>query len=308
MNKITSPNGISHLVELYHVHLKQSAGLSPGTCANYVRYARDFLNAQLRRCPKGADLGAISTPVLLSYLTRRKTRYRPITLQQLASCLRSFFRFLVLTARCPAEAVPAIPAVKTPGAPDLPEYLTVAELGHLLQVCDRRTRLGLRNQAILVCLARLGLRAGEVAQLNLEDIDWQSGTICLRHPKGRRERLLPLSQEVGSALAAYLQRGRPATQLRQVFLLQDGQKALSTQCISALTRYALQKARISRSHCFGPHLLRHTFASHLLQSGASLKAIADLLGHRSLETTRRYTQVNWPLLSEVMQPWPMEVA
>jgi site-specific recombinase XerD len=158
-----------------------------------------------------------------------------------------------------------------------------------------------------VCLARLGLRAGEVARLALEDLDWRRRQIRLRHPKGRRERVLPLPAAVGRAVADYLQKARPATALRQVFVHHSGQGPLTSSAIGEVIRQALRRAQLSKRPG-GAHLLRHTAASHLAQRGASVKAMADLLGHRDVNTTLRYVHLQPARLLSVVHPWPKEVA
>ena len=156
---------------------------------------------------------------------------------------------------------------------------------------------------MVFCPAKLGLRAGEVARLVLKDLDWHRGILRLTQTKGRRERLLPLSPEVGQALAHYLRHGRPATTQRQVFVTLPGGAALSSLAISQLTVRALERAHLVFPRP-GAHLLRRTFATHLIQKGVGCKAIADLPGHRQLNTTQVYAQVSWPMLQAVAQPWP----
>src|SRR5205823_179614 len=158
------------------------------------------------------------------------------SLQRLGSILRSFFRFLVLTGRCRQTQVPGIPAIRTGGRPSLPDYLSCQELARLLGAFDRRTKQGLRDYAVILCSAKLGLRAGEVAGIFLEDIDWRAGTLSLRQTKGRRSRLLPLLPEVGKALSDYVQQARPATVHRQVFVGRDGQRVVLSATISAVTQ------------------------------------------------------------------------
>ena len=189
---------------------------------------------------------------------------------------------------------------------DLPRYLSRSQLAELLAVFDRRTLLGKRDYAVVLCLSRLGLRAQEVAQLTLEDVDWRQSRLRLRAPKGRRERQLPLPAEVGAALAAYMRSARPHGPSRALFRTDDGQGPLRSTWLSSRVGLALARAGLGAPGRRA-HLLRHTFATHLVQQGASLKAVADLLGHRSLSTTQVYAKVNLPMLRAVAQPWPAEV-
>src|SRR5205823_4737600 len=149
--------------EIYQQHLKNTAGLSPRTCVSYERSVRQFLETQYRASARGLDLRLLSPPIVLKYLTSRGAQYAPASLQRLGSILRSFFRFLVLTGRCRQTQVPGIPAIRTGGRPSLPDYLSCQELARLLGAFDRRTKQGLRDYAVILCSAKLGLRAGEVA-------------------------------------------------------------------------------------------------------------------------------------------------
>jgi len=155
-------------------------------------------------------------------------------------------------------------------------------------------------------LARLGLRAGEVARLSLDDLNWRNGWLRLAAPKARRERHLPLPSEVGHALASYLRSAPPNGATRLLFRTARGQRPLSSAWLSQRAGAAMARAGLGAPGK-GAHLLRRTFATHLVQQGASLKAVADLLGHASLSTTQVYAKVNLPMLRAVAQPWPREV-
>ena len=307
MNLINSSYGLDRLVQRYRTHLENTAGLRPGTCAYYTKFTREFLSVQSASGKKPLPMGRLNTPRMVEYLVDYGRRYSLGQLQRLSSVLRSFFRFLVLTGRCSPAQVPLLPAVRTSGRPSLPEYLTQPELARLLKMFDRRTKQGLRDYTWMLCLARLGLRTGELIGLTLDDLDWRQATLCLRQTKARRERILPLTAEIGRALADYLRRVRPPTVCRELFVDCNGQKPLGAFQVITLTRKAFARAHLERRRA-GPQLLRRTVASHLIQGGAPLKAIADLLGHQHLNTTTRYAQVNLPMLAKVLQPWPGEVA
>jgi len=176
----------------------------------------------------------------------------------------------------------------------------------LLDSLNGHTPSDLRNYAAVLCLATLGLRIGELARLALDDIDWRTGTVRLAQTKSRRDRQLPLPAEVGRALVRYLRQARPDTESRQVFAcLQDG-KPLNPESLSSMTTRAMERAGITAARK-GPHLLRKTLASHLVQRGITLKAVADLLGHTNLNTTQIYAKVDLPLLRQIAMPWPREV-
>jgi site-specific recombinase XerD len=303
MKHITSPQGIDRLVDTYHQHLLNVRGLAPGTCANYVGHVREFLTDQWKATSHDLVLSQLGAEALVEYFTDQRSRSQPRSLQSRASSLRSFLRFLTLTRQGPAELAHAVPKIQTGPRTGSPHYLTQAQLQQVLAGLDPQTPLGARDHAVIHCLADLGLRAGEVAHLVLEDFDWRQGTLRLTQTKGRRERLLPLPPTVGHAVVHYLQHGRPATAHRQVFVsLPDGEP-LSSGAISQLTARALQQAHLVFPRS-GAQLLRRTFATHLLQKGVGVKAIADLLGHRHLNNTPLYAHVNLPQLRTVAQPWP----
>ena len=187
----------------------------------------------------------------------------------------------------------------------LPRHLRAREFTALMASLDTTSPRALRDKAILLCLARLGLRASEVARLQLEDVDWRTGTIHVRTRKTSRGAVLPLPPDLGRALIAYLRRGRPLTQARHLFVLHRmrvGQPA-NRQVVGDAVRRALRHAGI-QAPSQGANLLRHSLGSALLRQGATLKEIADLLGHRSLDTTTIYAKVDLAALRDVALPWP----
>ena len=161
-----------------------------------------------------------------------------------------------------------------------------------------------RDRAILVLLARLGLRAGEIAALDLDDLDWRAGQLRLRAGKSRRERVLPLAQEVGAALAEYLQHGRPSCSGRRVFLaFTDPVRDFHPAAVTRLVQRNLKRAGIPLGRLTGAHMLRHTAASRMVNGGASFKDVADVLGHRSLQTTGIYAKLDLDGLAGMALPW-----
>jgi site-specific recombinase XerD len=177
-------------------------------------------------------------------------------------------------------------------------------LDRLLRTADRRRHVGRRDYAIMTCAVRLGLRAGEIAALQLQDLDWDHRTLCLAHTKNRRHVLLPLGPAVAQALVAYLLRGRPATAQPAVFLsVAPPHRPLSKHGISKVVKRALLRASLAAGR-YGAHLLRRTFAMRLVAQGASLKTVADLLRHQKLHTTLRYVKATPALLAAAAQPWP----
>lgn len=303
MKHITSLHGIDRLVESYQQYLREVRGLAPGTCAGYRFHVQGFLTEQRKRVGGDLVLSRLRGAEIMKFLTRQRIRYRPVGLQYLASALRSFLRFLALRGQCAAELVQAVPRVQAGPRMGLPSALSEAQLQTLLASLTPQTLAGARARAVVLCLAKLGLRAGEVARLALDDLDWRQGTLRLTQTKGRRERLLPVAPVVGQALAHYLQFDRSATRHRRVFVALKGGQPLTSAQVSQLTVAALQRAHLFFPSA-GAQLLRRTFATHLAQKGSSVKEIADLLGHRSLNTARFYIQSNLSLLQTVAQPWP----
>ena len=222
-------------------------------------------------------------------------------LQNLAAALRSFLRFLHVegVVRAPlAHAVPAVAAGKGAG---LPLGVTPAALARLLGCCDRRTRLGRRDYAILLLLSRLGLRAGEVAGLTLDDFDWRVGELVVRGKGGRGERL-PLPADVGAAVAGYLHRGRPRSQSRVVFLRVIAPAVgLAPNAMSWVVYSACDRAGLPR---IGAHRLRHTAATEMLRAGASLSEVGQVLRHATVGTTAVYAKVDFIALRPLAPAWP----
>jgi site-specific recombinase XerD len=304
MKNITSTVELERLVTDYQQHLLNDAGLTAETCRVRVCQVRAFLTSQFKPKQK-VDLRQITSRTLLNYVMEQRPRFSLGTLQSVTGCLRSFCRFLCFSGRVDRDLSPAVPSIAA-HRDNFPGFLSRKEVNQFLEFLPGADPAPKRNFAIVLCLARLGLRAVEVARLTLADINWRSGTLRLVKTKGRRERQLPLPADVGRAIAGYLKQERPRTFCRHVFVTLQGARPLDPDSISSLTRKAMKKAGLVGSR-LGPHLLRHTVASHLVQRGTSLKAVADLLGHVSLTTTQLYAKVNLPLLKQLAAPWPKEV-
>jgi site-specific recombinase XerD len=294
--------GLEKILLRYHHHCRQVAGFAASTCASRVRRARLFLEHYSASGP--VDLAQLSATALVGYLAKSSADYSPQSLPQWISGVRCFLRFLRVEELIPVDLDSVLLSVARPATDPPPKYLSAEQEQQLLSAIDRRTSLGRRDYAILLGLARLGLRAGEIAQLTFDEIQWEEGVFSLGQTKSRRARSLPLPQAVGEAWVAYLRRGRPPTPLRQLFVSShQPPRALKPATVSSIVNRALVRAGLSLP-CGGARGLRHTLATHLVQKGASLKEVADLLGHQQLATTTRYAKVNRPMLAEVAQPWP----
>lgn len=294
---------VDTLLAAFETHLRTTQGATPGTRRHYTRYVREYLEG----CHGATvDVTRICAAELIDFVVKRAARCAGSTAKLVATSLRSFLRFLQMKGLCDTRLVTALPTVPNWKLARLPKSLTHDQLHALLDAFDRGTATGCRDYAMALCLSQLGLRAGEVARLALDDIDWRAGTLRIVAGKARRDGILPLPVTVGRAIIAYLRRGRPSTSQRRLFVrhrVAAGEPLSSSAVRSAIRRgFARSGAQGVRSK--GTHTLRHTAATHMLQAGASLKEIADVLRHRSLDTTAIYTKVDLPRLAAVALPWP----
>jgi site-specific recombinase XerD len=224
----------------------------------------------------------------------------------LVSTLRGLLRFLFLEGLTGLDLTAAVPKVASWRCASLPKTLPLEQVARMLASCDRSTAVGRRDFAILLMLSRLGVRACEVAQIELADIDWRAGALIVRGKADRQERL-PLPIDVGDAVVAYLRHGRPASRDRHLFLTSRAPFRPLTGgagAIGQVVRSAGERAG------FGPvavHSLRHTVATNALRAGAPLEEIASLLRHRRHATTVIYAKVDWERLRELARPWPESV-
>lgn len=283
-------------------HLRRVRGVCAGTRRNYAKYVGEFLAVYFE---DGAVVFAkIRSPEVAAFVAGLSPGCQPRTVEAAASALRVFFRFLVAQGWCEGRLADVVPMV--PHRPSgLVRHLAPRVLEQLIASLQTASARDLRDRAIIVMIARVGLRPGEVAQLRLDDIDWGNATIRLRARKTGHGALLPLTSEVGVALADYLQQGRPETDAREVFVLHWLRVGapISTSIVGRAVQRAVDHANID-APVRGGNLLRHSLATELLAGGASLPEIADVLGHACLATTRIYAAVDIGRLREVPLPWP----
>jgi site-specific recombinase XerD len=289
------------VVEDFVQFLAQERGLCASTIEYYIPFVTLFLSERFSEGPaQPADL--VAQDVIAFGLRHAKT-WGVKRNGMMVSALRSFFRFLRmrgLTQNDLAGAVLSVPAWSLQG---LPKGLDADQVEKLLSHCPRNTAVGRRDYAILQLLARLGLRRGEVANLCLEDIDWQAGELLICG-KGRRLHRLPLPKEVGEAIACYLQDGRrPQPGVRRIFVRARPpyQELLSSPAVSDIVRRGLRRAGLPGR---GAHMLRHGLATQMLGHGASLRQIGLLLRHQRIDTTAIYAKVSHKTLLELALPWP----
>jgi site-specific recombinase XerD len=284
------------LLERYRRFVLHERGLAPDTVTNYARPLRVFLAEH-----DGVDLREMTAADVSGFMTRQAARLSPRGLERAATSLRSFFGFALAEGLIDRPLASAVPSAARWSGAGLPRSLTPRQVNALLASCDRRTPTGRRDYAILVLLVRLGLRAAEVAALRLDDIDWRAGEIVVRG-KGRTEERLPLPADVGAAVAAYLRRGRPRRAEREVFLRASAPlRGLAPEGVSEVVRAASERAGLGS---FGAHRLRHTAGTQMLQAGASLSEVAQVLRHRRVATTAIYAKVDHRALRALAMPWP----
>jgi site-specific recombinase XerD len=295
-------NAQSRVTNEFRRYLFQERGLSPSTLHNYIPVIEQFLSERFHnRAPNFAMLRA---PDVTGFVMRHAHQLSPGRAKLMVTALRSFFRYLRHRGGMSTDLTGCVPTVPNWSLSTLPKFLPAADVERLLQCCDRKTSVGRRNHAILLLLARLGVRAGEVVGLNLDDIDWNTSQITVRG-KGGRSAQLPLAADVGAALAAYLRHDRPRSATRRVFLRHRAPfvGVANSSTISSLVRRALKHAGVESAHT-GAHVLRHSLATSLLRQGGSLDEIGDLLRHQSPNTTAIYAKVDVTTLHTLALPWP----
>ncbi len=242
---------------------------------------------------------------LRKFVSRRGARHGSSYAQLTGTAVRSFMRFLGATGQSPSGLEHAIPPYAGWRQASVPRYLPKEDIRKVIAACPR-TSIGLRDKSILLLLARLGLRAGDIVRLRLSDIDWSGGQISVSG-KGRRQDLLPMPQEIGACVLRYIGKGRPQSNVPELFLTCAAPfRRLSVQAVTGLVRRALERAGVD-SPVRGAYLLRHSAATSMLRQGVSLPSIGAVLRHRSPRTTIHYAKVDLRSLSAIAQPWP-EVA
>lgn len=290
-----------HVAE-YRRYLIQQRGLSESCLPNYISFVEQFLSQRFKGTePNFAELCALD---VTTFVKEEAGKLSPGRTKLMVTALRSFLRYLLHQGQITVELAGCVPAVACWSLSEIPKSLPAGTVQRVLAQQDRTTAVGRRNFAILMLLARLGLRAGEVVALNLEDLDWEHGLMRIRR-KGGRWTQLPLPDDVGEAIATYLRSDRPRCSSRRVFLSHRApiRGFAHTITVSSIVRRTLIRAGVDSART-GAHLLRHTLAVDLLRNGASLDEIGDVLGHRSPNTTALYAKVDLAALSTIALPWP----
>jgi len=283
-------------------HMAHVRGLAPRTCTLYLRTVRRLLLDQFGERP--VVLSAITPEAVRRFVASQNELYStPGSAGSLVSALRGYFRF---RTTCGDQVHALIGVTSYPAnwqLASLPKALSSAEVERLVDSLGWEGPSARRADAMVRCALDLGLRCGEIATLALDDFDWRAGTITLRGTKSRREDLLPLPQATGRAIAEYLKLERPQTTSRAVFVRRTApcDQPIGPDCVRKAIRQAYARAGLPYTRA---HLLRHTMASRLLAGGSSLKEVADVLRHRSLNTTLIYAKLDSRNLAAVALPWP----
>ncbi|QUN31768.1 tyrosine-type recombinase/integrase (plasmid) [Cupriavidus sp. KK10] len=289
-------------VQEYEEYLRDIRALARVTIIHYVPFVREFLK---HRFGDGKiTLSKLNAADVVRFVQVQAPRLHLKEAKLMTTVLRSFLRYVRYRGDITLDLAAAVPVVANWSMPSIPRGISADQTRKLLASVDRRTAVGRRDYAILLVLARLGLRSSEVVFLELDDIDWDAGQLSVRTKGGQRIEL-PLPADVGKALAAYLQHGRPKSASRRVFLRArahiTGLRGPSS--LGSVVRRALQRAGID-APTTGAHQFRHGLATQMLNHGASLSEISEVLGHRHPQTTMIYTRVDIKALRALALPWP----
>lgn len=294
-------NATQQLLLTYRLYLVNDRSLSPKTAAQHQYYVGRFLSERFKgRSPRLSRIRAADVSAFIQRNLKQHGGARP---GNVTCALRSFLRYLHGKGLVEHDLSPVVPKVARWSFSAVPKYLRPDQVRAVLRHCDRKTAKGRRDHAILLLLARLGLRSSEVVGLNLEDIDWKNGrlTVC---GKGRWAQL-PLPADAARAIAAYLRRDRPPCACRRVFLRDYAPVGgfNGSGAVAKLVKCALARAGVISGRK-GARLLRHSLATHMLRRGASLEEIGEVLRHRSPDTTTIYAKVDLKALRTLALPWP----
>ena len=293
---------IEQNVQAFEGYLRKERVLSELTTARYVPFVREFLADRFGEGP--VKLSGLCAGDVVRFVRRQAPRLHLKNAKLLTTALRSFLHYARYLGQIGCDLAAAVPTVANWSMPSIPRAIPADAVRQLLASINRRTATGCRDYAILLLLARLGLRAVEVVRLQLEDIDWNAGSFSVTG-KGNQRSVLPLPADVGSAIATYLRHGRPQSSCRHVFLrAQAPFRGLhGSASISAIVRYNITRAGI-QAPTHGAHQFRHALATRMLHHGTSLAEIGEVLRHRDPKTTKIYTKVDLDSLRGLALPWP----
>ncbi|HEY6240642.1 MAG TPA: tyrosine-type recombinase/integrase [Burkholderiales bacterium] len=286
------------LAREYSAWMRDRRGLAETTIAHSLPVAQALLGTV------SDDPARLDAACVRKFVLQYVRRHAPASAGCVTTIVRCFLRWLVAQGRCATDLTDAVPKVPTWRLAKLPRYLPADDVERVIAACDRCSPVARRDRAMLLLLARLGLRAGDVVGLRLGDIDWKQGRLRVVG-KGRRETRLPLPQDVGDAILGYLETERPVCATDRILLTARAPiRPIGLSGLRDVVARAIERAGVEAPSC-GTHILRHSLASRLLREGASLDAIGALLRHRDVSTTALYAKVDIGLLGQIAQPWPI---
>ena len=299
-----APQAIHEELERFDAHLDDTCGLALATRISRRMWVRKFLHERFGSSPIAVE--RLKPVDIADFMVRPANHYKPGTERALACALRSYLRFRALSSGDHIEPLlAAIPRIAQWRLAALPSHLTPEEVTRFLDAFNRHSAGGKRDYAMARCLLDIGLRASDVAAIRLDDLNWHEGTLVIGRGKSRRADVLPLPVPTGNAIVQYLRRGRPSSTSRALFLRHRApfNAPITTELVRGAVRRAYARCGLADRYT-GTHVLRHTAAVRMRYAGVSLKEIADVLRHRSLDTTTIYSKVDLPTLSAVAAPWP----
>jgi site-specific recombinase XerD len=285
-------------LQRFDEHLARVHGVSPGTRGNYLCYARRLLASRSENTP--LDWTSLNADEIHAFAHAEMEKLK--SGHSVSTAMRAIIRFLAAEGSVSPNLARVLPSVRYWRHASLPKHFSPEQLDRVLALCKEDLSISFRDRAIVLLLARLGMRSGEVRQLQLQHVDWAEGTIHICLGKARRERVLPLSEDVGAALVAYIRQERPPSSDRTIFL-RSCPPFKPLGAIAEIVKRVLKKAGITGTRV-GAHHFRHTVATHMVRQGVSFKDVADVLGHRKLDTTAIYAKLDLASLAGVALPWP----
>lgn len=293
---------ITEELRRYDEHLRDVRGLAAGTRRDRLRIIGWLLEGKYKH--REIVFARMRPDDVRQFLAMRLARRQTATnASQHAAALRSYLRYRATRGDAVGELTAVIQNPVHWKLASLPRALTPDEIGHLLDSFTTRHRWPKRSYAIIRCALDLGLRSGEIASLKISDIDWRAGTVTLKGTKTLRQDILPLPIETGQAVADYLQHERPVSTSHSIFVMHRGDhdRGMTADDVRGVIRWAYKRIGLKHTRS---HALRHAFACRLVERGSSLKEVADLLRHRSLNSTLIYAKLDTPKLAAVALPWP----
>lgn len=298
-------NEMSSILKRYDEYLNQLFGLSEKTRNIHIKRATIFIEWRKEENIILALESLCNEDILNFQIAIQANKYSVDFKQTITSCLRTFLRFLRWEHILNVDLTPAVYTIKQWSLPSVPQYMSYESVNILIQAPDRNTSTGKRDVTMLILMAHLGMRAGEIVNICISHIDFRKGTLLVQKTKTHNERILPLTLEIADILIDYIKNGRQNNRYDLLFLktIAPYNPVTSPSCLGTMIRKYIKETGL-KTPTLGTHQLRHSLATHLINNGSTLKDIADLLGHTSIESTGIYAKVQFDRLKEVALPFP----